>query len=302
MSITLKKSSVSGRVPVVGDLDYGELALNYTDGLLYFKDSSNSIKSFAASGASGAQGGVGYQGATGVQGLSGATGVQGLSGATGVQGNLGATGVQGLSGATGIEGATGVQGNLGATGLSGATGVQGLSGATGVQGLNGATGLEGATGVQGLSGATGIQGSTGIGATGFQGATGVAGAGLEVASITGITQGTPVQNVTRLLFDQDTGFNLTEITTGVVKVALGSTFKTWKVTGQQDLVAIGEDTIRIVAGSGISLTTNPYAAIKTLTINSTGGGGGGTVVLGNLDGGLPNSNYGGITMLDAGGI
>ena len=44
--VLLKKSSVGARVPVVGDLDYGELALNYADGKLYYKTSSNTIKSF----------------------------------------------------------------------------------------------------------------------------------------------------------------------------------------------------------------------------------------------------------------
>jgi|Laugresbdmm110sn_1035088.scaffolds.fasta_scaffold49742_2 hypothetical protein len=44
--IILKKSSVGARVPVAGDLTYGELALNYADGKLYFKNSSNTIQSF----------------------------------------------------------------------------------------------------------------------------------------------------------------------------------------------------------------------------------------------------------------
>ena len=44
--IILKKSSVGAKVPVAGDLTYGELALNYADGKLYYKDSSNAIKSF----------------------------------------------------------------------------------------------------------------------------------------------------------------------------------------------------------------------------------------------------------------
>ena len=35
--VILKKSSVAARVPVVGDLAFGELALNYQDGLLYYK-------------------------------------------------------------------------------------------------------------------------------------------------------------------------------------------------------------------------------------------------------------------------
>jgi hypothetical protein len=46
--VLLKKSSVAAKVPVVADLDYGELALNYTDEKLYFKNASNAIKSFTA--------------------------------------------------------------------------------------------------------------------------------------------------------------------------------------------------------------------------------------------------------------
>ena len=44
--IKLKKSSVSGRVPSGGDLTYGEIAINYEDGKIYYKDASNVIRSF----------------------------------------------------------------------------------------------------------------------------------------------------------------------------------------------------------------------------------------------------------------
>lgn len=46
--VLLKKSSVAAKVPLTTDLDYGELALNYTDEKLYFKNASNAIKSFTA--------------------------------------------------------------------------------------------------------------------------------------------------------------------------------------------------------------------------------------------------------------
>jgi hypothetical protein len=46
--VLLKKSSVLGKAPETADLDYGELALNYADGFLYFKNSNNVIQSFAA--------------------------------------------------------------------------------------------------------------------------------------------------------------------------------------------------------------------------------------------------------------
>jgi hypothetical protein len=48
-TVKLKKSSVLGKIPQSADLDYGELALNYADGKLYFKDSSNVVQLFGAS-------------------------------------------------------------------------------------------------------------------------------------------------------------------------------------------------------------------------------------------------------------
>lgn len=50
--IVLKKSSVTGKIPQSGDLDYGELAVNYSDGKLYFKKSDNSIDYFTSASAS----------------------------------------------------------------------------------------------------------------------------------------------------------------------------------------------------------------------------------------------------------
>ena len=47
--VLLKKSSVAARVPTTSDLVYGELALNYADGKLYYKDSSNNINYFLES-------------------------------------------------------------------------------------------------------------------------------------------------------------------------------------------------------------------------------------------------------------
>ena len=47
--VLLKKSSVPSNGPTTGDLDYGELAINYADGRLYYKNSSNVIKKFVDS-------------------------------------------------------------------------------------------------------------------------------------------------------------------------------------------------------------------------------------------------------------
>ena len=50
--VLLKKSSITAKIPTIDDLDYGELAINYADGKLYFKKSNNTIDSFASSTAS----------------------------------------------------------------------------------------------------------------------------------------------------------------------------------------------------------------------------------------------------------
>lgn len=50
--IILKKSSVAAKAPVAGDLDFGELAINYTDSKLYFKKADGSIDAFTSAAAS----------------------------------------------------------------------------------------------------------------------------------------------------------------------------------------------------------------------------------------------------------
>ena len=44
--ILLKKSAVANRAPTTNDLSYGEVALNYLDGQLYYKNAADEIKSF----------------------------------------------------------------------------------------------------------------------------------------------------------------------------------------------------------------------------------------------------------------
>ena len=73
--------------------------------------------------------------------------------------------------------------------------------------------------------------------------------------------------INTLRFDSDAGFDLNDLGNGAVKIGMNSTFKTWKVNGQTDLVATGLDTIELVASNGIILTTNPSGSpYKTLTI------------------------------------
>ena len=65
-----------------------------------------------------------------------------------------------------------------------------------------------------------------------------------------------VPNVSGLLFDTTTGFNVTDLGGGNALITLGSSFKTWEVAGQTSLVAVGEDTVQFVDGNNIVITTN----------------------------------------------
>jgi hypothetical protein len=44
--VLLKRSSVIGRAPQPGDLEYGEIAINFADGKIYYKDADNNINAF----------------------------------------------------------------------------------------------------------------------------------------------------------------------------------------------------------------------------------------------------------------
>ena len=102
----------------------------------------------------------------------------------------------------------------------------------------------------------------------------------EVASQGGATNVT-VSNVSEIRFNNGGGFNVTDEGSGVAFVDLGSSFKTWFIDGQEDLIAVGEDSLQIIAGTGIAVTTKSVATgvgtglSKALTITATGGGGSG---------------------------
>ncbi len=80
--VQLKKSSVAARVPVTADIDYGELALNYTDGKLYYKKSDGTtIDYFPSAGQTVSPSGVGASGTWGIS-ISGSAGSVAWSGIT----------------------------------------------------------------------------------------------------------------------------------------------------------------------------------------------------------------------------
>lgn len=69
-----------------------------------------------------------------------------------------------------------------------------------------------------------------------------------------------VTNVSTLRFDEDSGLDVVDLGNGEVRIQLNSTFKTWKVSGQSDLVANGLDTVEFVAGPGITINTDPFGS------------------------------------------
>jgi hypothetical protein len=77
-----------------------------------------------------------------------------------------------------------------------------------------------------------------------------------------------ISDVTQINFDSFTGFKLADLGAGNVKVSLASSFKTWQVDGQTDLVAHGEDTIKFATANGIVITTHPTPdPVKTITFD-----------------------------------
>jgi hypothetical protein len=89
--------------------------------------------------------------------------------------------------------------------------------------------------------------------------------GALISELTGINT---------IKFDTTTGFNVADGGTGSALISLNSSFKTWNVDGEEGLIAVGEDTVNIVSGEGVSISANNTTGAKTLTISATGGGSG----------------------------
>jgi len=85
------------------------------------------------------------------------------------------------------------------------------------------------------------------------------GAALTVSQYTTGSISNSIGNVSNLLFDTTTGFNVTSLGANTALISLGSSFKTWQVAGQTSLVAVGEDTVEFVDGNNIVITTNAAA-------------------------------------------
>jgi hypothetical protein len=98
-TIILKKSSVSGKVPLVGDLVFGELALNYADGKLYYKTSGNLINYIANGGTFTTALSI----TSSTQATSTTTGALIVTGGAGIGGNLAIGGALYAGGITGTN-------------------------------------------------------------------------------------------------------------------------------------------------------------------------------------------------------
>jgi hypothetical protein len=53
-TIKIRSSGTANNIPLANSLSYGELAINYNDGRLFYKDASDNVSFFVAAGASGA--------------------------------------------------------------------------------------------------------------------------------------------------------------------------------------------------------------------------------------------------------
>lgn len=106
-----------------------------------------------------------------------------------------------------------------------------------------------------------------------------AGQGLTLSEITTGTISNEITGVQTIRFDTNSGFELTNLGSGAVQVGMNSTFKYWQVAGQPTLIAEGLDTVEIIAGAGMTITTNNTATTKTIRFEALEGGGLGNFVI-----------------------
>jgi len=152
-TVLLKKSGVSGNTP--SDLAYGEVALNYAEGKLFYKNgvgikSITNQKTFSTINANNTLVLAGSY--TDTLNFIGNNGITITGNAINSQVTIGFD----TTYAIGATGATGPTGSTGGCGATGATGPMGGCGATGATGPMGGCGPMGATGPSGTSNSFGV--------------------------------------------------------------------------------------------------------------------------------------------------
>ena len=80
-----------------------------------------------------------------------------------------------------------------------------------------------------------------------------------------------ISNVSVIEFDQSTGLNVTDQGSNVARVSLGSHWKNLVVSGQTTLTPTGEEPLELIAGTGMTITTNSSSNPKSITFSSSGG-------------------------------
>jgi len=268
MNSTFKFWEVAGQDPLIAvGLDHIEFIPGNNITITLDPNSPTQSIRFDAIAYTGSQGDTGPIGYTGSRGEEGYTGSRGV-GFTGSQGITGFVGSQGDFGYTGSRGNTGFVGSQGIPGEFAALGYTGSKGDIGFTGSIGGTGFVGSRGGIGFTGSIGYSGSIG-----FTGSKGDAGTSVQITG-SATTVSTLPNPYTGAIGDgyltQDDGH--LHVWTGAIWVDVG--------------VVRGPKGDTGYTGSG-------------------GSGGGGGIILGgspNLDGGYPDTNYGGITAIDGGGV
>jgi hypothetical protein len=84
------------------------------------------------------------------------------------------------------------------------------------------------------------------------------------------SDGSPsISSVDTIEFDQDSGFIVTNPSSGTAKIALGSHWKELYVNGQTTLSPSGQESLELIAGSNVTITTNDSSSPQAVTFAST---------------------------------
>lgn len=93
-------------------------------------------------------------------------------------------------------------------------------------------------------------------------------------------------NITKLGFDTDSGFDVTDLGNGLARVAMNSTFKFWEVNGQPGITAEGLDTVNFITDGSIQITPSNVSTPKSMTfaanIAAISAAVGGNIAVGNI--------------------
>jgi hypothetical protein len=294
--IILKKSSVTSKVPTANDLVHGELAINYADGKLFYKNASNSVQEFSANVANALTIGTGLSGTSYNGSLpvtialasnygdttnpyASKTAGYVLAAPSNTNGQPTFRALEASDIPTLNQNTTGTASNVTGT-IAIANGGTGQT--TKTNAFDALSPLTTKGDIVVHDGTNNIR--VPIGTTNYVlTADSAQASGLKWAPQTGgnatitvkeINSGGTVETVngvTTLNFDADGGFDVVDQGSGQVKITMNSTFKYWQVAGQTTIVASGLDTIKFVPSNGISITTNTTANPKEIGFSLNAG-------------------------------